>query len=133
MPVQNEAAFIAQSLKGVLAQDYPSNRIEVLVADGLSTDGTREIIESFASRHPNLQVIENPGKIVPTGLNAAIAQTRGEIIIRIDGHCRIARNYVTQCVEHLQKGGVDGVGRRISNETLRRRARCLPAKRVCRG
>lgn len=110
MPVRNEAKFISRSLDAVLAQDYPSERMEVIVADGLSTDGTRRIIESFQTRHPELKLIDNPGKIVPTGLNLAIAQARGEVIVRVDGHCEIANDYARRCVEHLLNDGVDGVG-----------------------
>lgn len=110
MPVRDEARFIEQSLGAVLAQDYPADRMEVIVADGMSTDGTREIIESLRSRYPTLRLINNPGKIVSTGLNAAIAEARGEVIIRVDGHCEIARDYFRRCVEHLRSNGVDGVG-----------------------
>jgi len=55
-------------------------------------------------------LVDNPGQIAPTGLNAAIAQARGEIIVRVDGHCEIAPDYVRRCVEYLQNEGVDGVG-----------------------
>jgi succinoglycan biosynthesis protein ExoA len=110
MPVRNEATFIGRSLHAVLAQDYPSERMDVVVADGMSTDGTRQTVESFQTRHPELKLINNPGKIVPTGLNLAIAEARGEVIVRVDGHCEIANDYVRRCVEHLLNDGVDGVG-----------------------
>jgi succinoglycan biosynthesis protein ExoA len=110
LPVRNEASFIARSLYAVMAQDYPSDRLEMIVADGMSTDGTREVVESFRTRYPNVRLIDNVGKIVPTGLNAAIAQARGEIIVRVDGHCEIAVDYVRNCVEHLLNDAVDGVG-----------------------
>jgi succinoglycan biosynthesis protein ExoA len=60
--------------------------------------------------HANLKLIDNPRKIVSTALNAAVAQSRGEIIIRVDGHCKIARDYIQRCVEGLQKYGADGIG-----------------------
>jgi len=110
LPVRNEAKFIASSLSAVLNQDYPSEQLEIIVADGMSIDNTRQIVESFQARHPNVRLIDNPGRIVPTGLNAAIAQARGEIIVRVDGHCEVARDYVRNCVEHLLNGAVDGVG-----------------------
>ena len=110
LPIRNEASFIARSLGSVLAQDYPSDRYEIIVADGLSTDSTRQIVESFQLRCPNLRLIDNEGRIVPTGLNAAIAQARGEIIVRVDGHCEIDPDYVSNCVEHLRTNNVDGVG-----------------------
>ena len=109
LPIRNEARFIRRCLEAVLAQDYPADRMELIVVDGMSTDGTREIAESFSARHPALRVISNAGQIVPTGLNAAIAVARGEIVVRVDGHCEIATDYVSQCVHHLQSG-VDAVG-----------------------
>jgi len=110
MPVRNEAGFIARSVGSALDQDYPTDRFEIIVADGQSTDDTRSIVESLRSAHPNLKLIDNPGEIAPTGLNAAIGASRGEIIVRVDGHCEIATDYIRRCVEHLQNDGVDGVG-----------------------
>ena len=110
MPIRNEAKYIARSLNAVLMQDYPVDRFEVIVADGMSKDGTREIVQSFESRNSNVRLIDNPGKIVPTGLNAAIAQASGDIIARVDGHCEIAPDYLRRCVEHLMNDGVEGVG-----------------------
>lgn len=110
MPVRNEAGFIARSLGCVLNQDYPADRFEIIVADGDSTDETREIVASMQARHPHLLLINNPGRIAPTGLNLATARARGEIIVRVDGHCEIAPDYLRRCVEHLQRDEVDGVG-----------------------
>ena len=73
MPVRNEGGFVARSLGAVLAQDYPAHRIEVIVADGLSNDGTRDIVERIAARHSMVRLINNPDKIASTGLNAATA------------------------------------------------------------
>lgn len=110
MPVRNEGPFLAPCLEAVLSQDYPGQLLEVIVADGMSTDATRDIIRQFQSRHATVELIDNPGRIVPTGLNAAIQRARGEIIVRVDGHCVIAPDYVRRCVEHLRNDGVDGVG-----------------------
>lgn len=112
LPVRNETAYIERGLRAILAQDYPTDCMEILIADGMSTDNTRAIIQSFAARHPQLQIhlLDNPGKIVPTGMNLALRQANGEIIIRVDGHCIIARDYVRRCVEHIQWDRVNGVG-----------------------
>lgn len=110
MPVRNESGYIERSLDAVFAQDYPADLFEVIVADGMSDDGTREIVRQRQTRHPNLRLIDNRGLIAPTGLNAAIAESRGEVIVRVDGHCEIAPDYLRNCVEHLRKDGVDGVG-----------------------
>ncbi len=110
LPIRNEARYITRSLNAVLAQDYPSDRIEIIVVDGMSDDGSREIVWSIQALNPNVQLIDNPRLIVPTGMNAAMARARGEIFVRIDGHCEIERDYFRRCVEHLQNDGVDGVG-----------------------
>jgi succinoglycan biosynthesis protein ExoA len=110
LPVRNEARFLTRSLGSVLSQEYPVARMEVIVADGMSTDETREIVESLQRQYPHLRLIDNPGLIVSTGLNAALLQARGEIIIRVDGHCEIERDYVQCCVRHLLEDGFDGVG-----------------------
>jgi glycosyltransferase involved in cell wall biosynthesis len=112
MPVRNEEDFIAESLGAVLAQDYPAARMEILVTDGMSTDRTREIVRDLAARHPEhaVRLLDNPRRIVATGLNLAMRVARGEVIARVDGHCRIARDYLSRCVAHLERGDVEGVG-----------------------
>lgn len=110
MPIRNEAAYIARALGAALAQDYPRELLEVLVADGMSDDGTREIVADFRERDARVRLLDNRGRYVATGLNAALREVRGEIIVRADGHCEIAPDYVRRCVEHLRGGLADGVG-----------------------
>jgi glycosyltransferase involved in cell wall biosynthesis len=117
MPVRNEEAYLERSLGSVLRQDYPEDRLEVIVADGRSTDGSRRLVETLAEnpgqdRNPGPAVrwVDNPKRIAPTGLNAAIAVARGDIVVRVDGHCEIAPDYVRRCVEHLRDGELAGVG-----------------------
>ncbi|HEX8776429.1 MAG TPA: glycosyltransferase family 2 protein [Pyrinomonadaceae bacterium] len=110
MPVRNEAAFIARGLGAVLGQDYPPGRMEVIVADGMSDDGTREIVRGLAERHQHLRLLDNPGRIVATGLNLALREASGDIVIRVDGHCEIAPDYVSRSVQCLVEEEADGVG-----------------------
>lgn len=111
MPIRNEADFIARSLGAVLAQDYPHSRMEVLIADGMSDDNTREVIfRQLNSTDLSVRIIDNPGRIVPTGFNAALQQASGDIIVRVDGHTAIERDYVTCCVEALNRSGATTVG-----------------------
>ncbi len=110
MPVRNEAAFIERALNAVCAQDYPSQRMEIIVVDGQSTDRTREVVRALQSQHANLRLLDNPGRIVSTGLNIALREAVGEIIVRVDGHCEIAPDYVSRCVECLTVEEIDGVG-----------------------
>src|SRR4051794_35146555 len=93
IPVRNEAGFIADLIGAILSQDYPSDRLELIVADGRSTDGTREILASLQAEQPRLIVVDNPGCIVSTGLNLAVVRARGDVIVRIDGHALIAPDF----------------------------------------
>jgi len=112
MPVRNEAKHIGQCLRAILAQDYPSELIEIIIADGLSTDDTRAIIAKLAADHPETRIVvlDNPLRIAPSALNLAIARSMGDVILRIDGHTFIASDYVSQCVAALQTSGADNVG-----------------------
>lgn len=115
MPIRNEEAFIGRSLGAVLGQDYPAERMQVLVADGMSDDGTREVIAGLAAAHPRhtVEIVDNPGRIVPTGFNAALDRATGDVVVRVDGHTIIAPDYVTQCTRALASSGADNVGGRM--------------------
>ncbi len=113
LPVRDEAPFIERTLEAILAQDYPADRIEILVADGRSSDGTRRLIEKLCEQHRRLRLIDNPGKIAATGLNLAIMASKGDVIARVDGHTIIAADYVRWCVAELERTGADNVGGRM--------------------
>jgi glycosyltransferase involved in cell wall biosynthesis len=110
MPCRNEAAYIGPCLESILATDYPLDRVEVLVADGRSDDGTREIVERWAARHSCIQLLDNPARITPTALNTAIRAATGDVIIRMDAHGVYPRDYVSRLVTALQETGADNVG-----------------------
>ena len=110
LAVFNEGPFIEDCLKGLISQDYPSDKLEIIVADGGSSDATPEIIKKFQEKSDRIKLIKNPKKIVAAGLNAAIRQAQGEIIVRMDGHTQIAPNYISQCVQRLSQTEADNVG-----------------------
>ncbi|MCH8224042.1 MAG: glycosyltransferase family 2 protein, partial [Chloroflexi bacterium] len=112
MPIRNEERFIERSLGAILAQNYPPDRYEVLVADGMSTDRTREIARAVAGDR-NVTILDNPGKIAPTALNIGIRHASGEIIVRVDGHTEIAPDYIRKCVDALERTGAECVGGRM--------------------
>ena len=72
MPVRNEAEFIERSLRAVINQDYDKDKYEILVADGMSNDGTTEILNKFESKYSFLHLIQNKKNNTPSGLNLAI-------------------------------------------------------------
>jgi succinoglycan biosynthesis protein ExoA len=111
VPCRNERKHIETFLASVLAQKPPpQTELEMLIADGHSTDGTREILQEYAARYPWIQVLDNPERVVSTGLNRAITRASGDVIIRMDVHARYADDYVAQCVSVLSETGADNVG-----------------------
>lgn len=110
IPARNERRHLAHCLDGVLGQDYPADRLEILVADGMSDDGTRDILADYAARDGRIRPIDNPRHIVSTGLNAALALARGDVIVRMDAHTEYAPDYIRSCVTVLTETGADNVG-----------------------
>ena len=114
LPIRNEAKHIRGCLESIAQQDFPHEQMEIIIADGLSTDNTKEVVETFKPSGIPLIWLDNPDKIVPTGLNLAIRQARGDVIIRVDGHTTLASDYVQQCVLALQCSGAENVGGRMN-------------------
>lgn len=112
LPIRNEVGFIGKLLAQIRAQTYPAERIEIIIADGMSDDGTREVVAAEAGRDRRIRLIDNPARVVAPGLNAAIREARGEVLLRIDGHTEIAADYVETCLrilhEHPEAWGVGG-------------------------
>jgi succinoglycan biosynthesis protein ExoA len=116
MPARNEARFIERSLGAILAQNYSPNRLEVIIVDGMSDDGTRAIVEATARTNQRVVMLDNPRRIMPSGMNLGIKRAKGEVIFCIGGHAVIPADYVTQCVEWLRKEDVDGVGGAVDSQ-----------------
>ncbi len=112
VPCYNEQATIRLLLQALYDQTYPRQEMEVIIADGLSTDSTRQEIAVFQNAHPDLKVcvVDNPKRVIPAGLNRAIEAARGEIIVRLDAHAIPYPDYVERCVADLETGLGDNVG-----------------------
>lgn len=110
VPCRNEIKYIHSFLESIINQRLNGLRIEVIIADGMSNDGTREIIQEFCKLYPYIRMIDNSQKIVSTGLNQAIKQANGEIIIRMDTHTEYSSDYIYQCVSVLKETQADNVG-----------------------
>jgi succinoglycan biosynthesis protein ExoA len=107
---RNERKHIHKFLESLWLQDLGGAKIEVLIADGMSDDGTRQILELYRRIVFPLRAIDNPQKIVSAGLNAAIREARGEIILRMDAHSEYAPDYIRRCLEVLNETNADNVG-----------------------
>ena len=112
IPCYNEQATIGLLLDALYAQTFPRAEMEVVIADGFSTDGTRAAIAAWAKAHPDLpvRVVDNPRRIIPAGLNRAIAAARGEFIVRLDAHSVPAPDYIERSVAALEQGLGANVG-----------------------
>jgi succinoglycan biosynthesis protein ExoA len=126
MPSFNEEHFIETCIRSVQAQDYPKDRIEILIADGRSTDRTRELIAALAAADPRIRMIDNPDRLQAPGLNRLVRESSGDVIVRMDVHCEYAPDYVRRCVEVLERTGADNVGgaQRAKAKTSFQRALC---------
>lgn len=109
-PTYNEEKFIKQCIESLLLQDYPKEDLEIIFIDGRSTDKTRDIISSYSESHPFIHLIDNPMKIVPYALNEGIKASKGDIIIRIDGHEEYPTNYISTLSQKLIELNADNVG-----------------------
>src|SRR5689334_17178140 len=110
MPAYNEEKYIEACIASVQAQDYPADLIEILVADGRSSDRTRDFVTKLAADDPRIQLIDNPERLQAAGLGHIVKQAIGDVIVRMDVHCEYAPDYVRKCIETLERTGADNVG-----------------------
>ncbi len=129
MPVRNEGHFIQESLGAVLHQDYPQGAFEVLVVDGDSDDETVDEVLALRDRFPDIhvRVIDNPDRKPAPALNLGIAAASGDIVVRVDGHCRVEPDYLRRCVEALDATGADCVGGPMTTVGRSHRGRAIAA------
>jgi glycosyltransferase involved in cell wall biosynthesis len=110
IPCRNEREYIAACLDSVLAGDYPRDRLEILVADGQSDDGTRDILAQYVARYSCITLIENLKRTTPAALNAAIRSASGSVVVRMDAHVLYPSDYIRRLVDALEETGADNVG-----------------------
>ncbi|MBI5954330.1 MAG: glycosyltransferase family 2 protein [Chloroflexi bacterium] len=112
VPCYNEEKTIRHLLEAIQGQTYPLGLMELVISDGFSTDHTREVIAGFQKEHPDLtvRVVGNSARTIPSGLNQAIRESKGEIIVRLDAHSMPIPEYVERCVAAHESGKGDNVG-----------------------
>ncbi len=112
VPCYNEQDTVQLLLESLLEQTFPQQEMEVIIADGMSTDRTREQIANFRSAHPQsiVRIIDNPKRTIPAALNRAIDAAQGEIIVRLDAHSMPRPDYIARSVAALEAGLGDNVG-----------------------
>ncbi|GJQ48169.1 MAG: glycosyl transferase [Candidatus Kuenenia stuttgartiensis] len=120
IPMFNEKKYIRQLLNSLLNQDYPKEKLEILLIDGRSEDGTKEEIKEIMASSPEFShlgifILDNPNRIVPCALNIGIKEAKGKYIVRMDAHSEYTPDYVSKCVEWLEKFNIANVGGPITS------------------
>jgi glycosyltransferase involved in cell wall biosynthesis len=110
IPCQNEEKYIGKCLDSIIAQDYPKDKLEVLVVDGMSEDGTKEIVSQYSKNYPFIALFNNSKKVTPVAMNIGIRNARGDIIILVNAHSILDKEFVKFSIKYLQETRADAVG-----------------------
>ena len=128
IPVRNEERYIERCLYSIAAQTHPRDRLEVLVIDGMSDDRTREIITRFAAETSiDLRLFDNPKRLPAAAMNIGLRFARGDVILRVDGHAALSRNYVEACLRALESFDAECAGGVLANEGFGYAGRAIAA------
>ena len=114
-PVYNEAKYIDVCIQSILLQDYPKERLEIIFVDGMSEDGTRDIIGDYATKYPFIHLVDNIKRIVPVAMNIGIKVAKGDVIMRLDAHAQYPINYFSVLEKKLFELNADNVGGGLSD------------------
>ncbi len=110
IPCRNEEKFIGKCLDSLIKQNYPKEKLEILVVDGMSEDKTREVIKSYNQKHPFIKLFENPKKVSPFALNIGLRNMKGEVMMHMGAHAVYEPDYVAKSVNYLREYDADNVG-----------------------
>jgi glycosyltransferase involved in cell wall biosynthesis len=127
IPCFDEEEHIERCIRGAQAQSWPDDRLEILVADGMSLDATREILARLAGGDPRIRLVDNPARLAAAGLNECIRRARGDVIVRMDVNAEYQPDFVRQCVEALERSGADNAGGAARPQTRTFFQRCVAA------
>jgi glycosyltransferase involved in cell wall biosynthesis len=119
IPCRNEELFISGCVTSLLNQDYPSEKVEILIVDGLSTDGSLRLLKEIVEKNVNVLLIENPGKIFPVAVNLGISRAKGDYIFIAGAHAIYPSNYISECIKYSLKYDADNIGGIIETVPLK--------------
>lgn len=112
IPTLSEEKFIARCLDSVIAQSYPFEEMDVMVVDGGSKDKTKEIVEGYIEKYPNIRFLNNPGRIQSIAFNIGVKNSDAPYIVRLDAHAFYKPYYIEGCIkglrENAKRGNVGG-------------------------
>ena len=110
IPCRNEEKFIDKCMDSIIANDYPKDRMEILIVDGMSDDGTRDILRRYIQQYSFIKLLDNHKKITPVALNIGIKSAKGEIIMIMGSHSVYKKDYISKCIKYLKEYNADNVG-----------------------
>jgi glycosyltransferase involved in cell wall biosynthesis len=110
VPCRNEEKHIAKCLESILANDYPKDRMEILVLDGMSEDSTRDIVQKYVHGNTGVLLVDNPEKHIPMAMNIGIKAARGERVLKMDAHSTYQPEYISRCVHYQDVYDAENVG-----------------------
>lgn len=116
IPMLNEIDFIGACLGGFADQSYGTEKLDVIVVDGGSTDGSREYVDRYAADHPWIRVLDNPRRRAASAFNVGVEAARGDVLVLFSAHGEPAPGFVQRSVSVLEETGAAGVGGRYLHE-----------------
>jgi len=114
MPIRNEESWVERAVEALLNLDYPQDRIEIIVLDGRSTDSSASIVRCLAEKHPNVHLLSNPSRLSSSARNIGVRNSSGDVIVFIEGHCFVHRDFLKAASDYLQRTGAGCLGRPIT-------------------
>ena len=129
-PIYNEAKYIDVCVQSILLQDYPKQQLEVLFVDGMSKDGTRDIVNNYSKQYPFIRLLNNEKRIVPVAMNIGIKASIGDIVMRLDAHAQYPPNYFSVLVKELVRLRADNVGVAFKTDVLNKTSKTLAIREV---
>jgi len=130
VPIYNEEKYIAKCIYSMLEQDYPKDELEIILADGMSKDKTREIVAKYTAEYPFIRLIDNPNRIAPWAMNLGIKEAKGDVIMRLDAHATYEKNYFSSLAYGLKKYDADNIGAVCKTDVLNKSPKTLAIREV---
>ena len=129
-PINNEVKYIDVCIQSILLQDYPKEHLEVLFVDGMSQDGTRDIVGNYSKQYPFIHLLDNEKRIVPMAMNIGIKASKGDVIMRLDAHAQYPPNYFSVLTKALRFLAADNVGAACRTDVLNKTPKTLAIREV---
>ena len=130
IPTYNEERYISTCLNSILEADYPNEKIEIFVVDGMSEDNTRKIVQEYHHKYPSINVIENRQRHTPVGMNLGIEASEGEFVFILSAHAKYEADYFLKLIENIQYLNADCVGGVLLTDVKNKNIKSLSIKEV---